>query len=405
MSIKKTIIDNWPLYFCVLFVQIGLGVVGPVLKDIQSYFALESVAKAGLVISSFGFARLICDLPSSFFVERLKPERIVVLATILVVVGSLSVAMASNFNFLLLGRVVAGGGSALSIVSASVLLNKNAHFQNRGSILGTYQAFFLVGTAIGPIFGGFTASVFSWRGAFFVSGFSAFLALLCSLVLVQRSTRRKMVPEKVDNNNTESLQISPKGTLWMNVIVANFMTFILFFAFEGFNSMIIPLYGSEVLGLEPRSVGIILSIIAITRFLVSFGGGVLSDKYGRGAIIIPCLLLCGLGMVCLQYAQTYYSFLFIAVIFAFGRMGNNLNVALIGDFTPKEKMTLMIGVNRFLADIGYTIGPIFLGMVVDKTGFNGVGITVGIIAWLAAIIAWRVIGLGMLTRGCNNITS
>ena len=179
------------------------------------------------------------------------------------------------------------------------------------------------------------------------------------------------------------------------IIAVNGLTFLLLFALEGFNSTIIPLYGANELNLQPAYLGDLLAWVAIIRLFASFYGGVLSDRHGRGTILIPTLLMSGIGATALMFAQNVYIFIVLVAFFAVGRMGNNLNLSLLADVTPPDKLGNMIGINRFIADIGLTLGPWLLALLLDKTDFVTVGLVVGSIACLMALLVWVFFGKGM----------
>lgn len=95
----------------VFFVQIGLGVVGPVLPEIKTHFSISMTA-AGLVMAVFGLARLLFDLPGGIIAQRLSSVKGTVIGAILVCAGSLCSALAPGYSSLVLGRFIAGMGSA-----------------------------------------------------------------------------------------------------------------------------------------------------------------------------------------------------------------------------------------------------------------------------------------------------
>jgi len=173
----------------------------------------------------------------------------------------------------------------------------------------------------------------------------------------------------------------------------NILTFLLLFALEGFNSTIIPLYGAQVLNLQPAYLGALLAWVAVIRLFASFYGGVLSDKYGRGAVLIPTLLISGIGAGALMLVQDRLTFVIIIVLFAVGRMGNNLNLSLLADVTPPDRLGSIIGINRFLADLGLVLGPWLLGILLDMFNFITVGIIVALASWLMALLVWLFFGI------------
>ena len=396
-GLAEDIKSSWGLFLALFLIHIGLGVAGPVLNDIKGHFDLASAAAVSLVFSAFGLARLICDLPGGYLIQRVKQEKILVLGAAILLAGSVLVTLASTYELLLAGRVVAGTGSSLLNISALSILNLKATASNRGRTLSMYAAFSLCGSALGPGLGGIAASFFGWRGSFGASAVAAFLALACVASYLASSSRAPRGSVSGHENKSDSHRSAgdvpaPARSFLVGAFTANFSTFVLLFALEGFNNTIIPLYGSTVLGLGPGILGFTLGVMAIARFAVSFCGGILSDRYGRTAILIPCLLLAGTGTVMLRFAHSFTVFFAVCIVFALGRMANNVNLALLGDVTPREKMGMMIGVNRFLADLGLTAGPWAMGMVADKWGFQAAGLAAGVAAWAMALLIWKVFG-------------
>lgn len=391
---------NRELYLALFLIHIGLGVAGPVLSEIKSYFQLESTARVSLVFSAFGLARLICDLPGSFLIQKVKHEALMVAGASLLVIGSVMVTMAPFYEALLAGRVIAGTGSSLINISALSLLNLQATTRNRGRTLSLYAAFSLCGMALGPGLGGVVASFIGWRGAFGASAIAAVLALACVAIYLAKSLNStgeniSAQDKAQDPDGAAGGSAAPPRSFMGRAMVANASTFVLLFALEGFNNTIIPLFGSSVLGLGPGILGFTLGFMALARFLVSFSGGILSDRYGRGVILIPCLFVAGTASIVLTLTRTFPVFFLVAVVFALGRMANNVNVALLGDVTPREKIGFMIGINRFLADLGLTTGPWIMGMVADRWGFETAGVVAGTAAWAMALLIWRVFGRGL----------
>lgn len=157
------------------------------------------------------------------------------------------------------------------------------------------------------------------------------------------------------------------------MVTVNLVTFIMLFALEGFENTIIPLYGSLLLGLSPDLLGIILALGVIVRFAASLAGGVLSDRYGRLRVLVPCLVIGGLGILAVLLSFNWWLFLAAVMFFSMGRTGNNVPLALLVDLTPPDKVAWMTALNRFVADCGLAIGPLVLGHMADRWGFNAAG--------------------------------
>lgn len=380
----------------IFFMQIGLGVMGPILPDIKSYFHIN-MATAGLVVSAFGLARLIFDLPGGVVAQKMHPALGTAIGTILVTIGHFCSALATEFTGLVTGRFIAGTGSAIANVVVLTHLSKESDYSNRGKILGIFQGFFLGGIGIGPAMGGLIGSRWGWRGAFY---FCAITALLAWMAILGRlfsggwrekdGVRAEKKAQALKARTSSGFNTGVTKKSLPATITVNFFTFIMLFALEGFNNTMIPLYGSLVLKLSPENLGVIISCGVVVRFLVSLGGGILSDKYGRLTVLIPCLFMAGIGILAIYLAFNFYSFLAAVLLFAIGRMGNNLPLTLLGDITPPGKLAWMTALNRFIADCGLAIGPWVLGSLADRWGFTAAGIFTITLTWGITLVLWLV---------------
>ncbi|MFZ5633537.1 MAG: MFS transporter [Bacillota bacterium] len=378
-------------FLAVFFVQIGLGVVGPVLPDIKSYFSINMTA-AGLVMAAFGLARLIFDLPGGVIAQRLHSVTGTAIGVTLVSAGSLCSALATGYPMLVLGRFIAGMGSATTNVVVLTHLNRHSDYSNRGKVLGIFQGFFLGGIGIGPAVGGMIGARWGWRVTFIFCAVTALVALAAVLAALLDPGRRAGIKAAGPaEKQSAGSRAGEEGKLNIPAIVTvNLVTFIMLFAMEGFNNTIIPLYGSMVLGLQPDLLGLIITLGVFMRFLVSLAGGILSDRYGRITVLVPCLATAGVGIVVMYFAVNYWIFLIAVLVFAIGRMGNNLPLTLLGDLTPAARMGWMTALNRFIADGGLALGPLVLGLVADRWGFTAAGSFTITLTWLVTLILWLV---------------
>lgn len=388
----------------VFFVQIGLGIVGPVLPDIKSYFQVN-MAATGLVMSSYGLARVIFDLPGGYVAQKLPTAAGMALGIALSVGGALCSAAAPGFSILILGSFIAGMGSAFVNVVILTLLTKETNQSNRGKVLGIHLSFFLAGVSVGPVLGGFLGARWGWRAAFLCSALAslAALAVIAAQILRDRRARQEPGAGRAEPSEADGEQVGGGPRRDMPAVIAvNLVTFVLLFALEGFNNTIIPLYGSLKLGFSPDLLGIILALGVVMRFVVGLGGGMLSDRYGRVKVLIPCLLTAGAGVMVMFFSVNWWVFLLSVLIFSIGRMGNNIPLALLGDMTPPGRIGWMTALNRFIADTGLALGPIVLGTIADRRGFVAAGLFTIAVSWMATLILWFVFRKrGNIIRDCE----
>jgi predicted MFS family arabinose efflux permease len=90
------------------------------------------------------------------------------------------------------------------------------------------------------------------------------------------------------------------------------------------------------------------------------------------------------------FASNAWTFLIAVVIFAVGRIGNNIPLALLGDLMPSDKIAWMTALNRFIADCGLALGPLVLGLITDSWGFPVAGGGALVVTLLTTCSLWLV---------------
>lgn len=155
--------------------------LGSSLKDIQWVITCYSLVIAALTI----FGGRLGDLFGA--------KKMFILGAIIFGIGSALTAFASNISFLLGGwSIVEGIGAALMIPASSSLIVANFAPQDRGKAFGIYGASAGIGSAIGPILGGFLTTNFSWRWAFGINVFVVLILVLASRIVKESE---KIKPE------------------------------------------------------------------------------------------------------------------------------------------------------------------------------------------------------------------
>ena len=149
----------------ILVNQMGFGLVTPVLPAYARSFGLDA-ASVGLVISIYGFARFLANVPAGQAAERIGRRPVLIIGTIITSVASALIATAGSLPFLLFYRLLTGLGAATVLTGGQIMVGDIATPERRGRMMSTYQGFFLVGVGLGPTPGGILADAFGVRAPF-----------------------------------------------------------------------------------------------------------------------------------------------------------------------------------------------------------------------------------------------
>jgi len=147
--------------------MMGMGLVSPILPQYARSFGV-SIPMVGFLITAFGFACIVMDIPAGRLADRLGRRPVLMAGPVLVIIGSIGCGFAGSFGQLVAFRFIQGVGSAVFTTSAMVMAIDISTPANRGQMMSFYQGSLLLGAGMGPIIGGYAAEYFGLRAPFFV---------------------------------------------------------------------------------------------------------------------------------------------------------------------------------------------------------------------------------------------
>lgn len=360
------------------------NILTPLLPDIRNDFAV-SITTAGLIVGSYGLARLAVDLPAGFLADRVGHRRLAVIALVVLLASSVIGLLAPSVEILILSRL--GSGFAVGILATVILtaLSSTASDANRGKVMSLFHVANNTGIALYPMVGGLLGVAFGWRATFVVTAVLTVIAALLLLPLL----RRIRIPTKRGGASTQApdprvlygrqRRIAVAAT---NVgVVANMIHR------HGFRNTILPLYAATALGLGGISIATAIALMSITGLLVATPGGMLGDRIGRRRVISAGLTAVAVGDLVFLLTGDLLSFLVAAAIIGLGDFFTSSQTALLSEIVPPGERTQVLSGYRFSADLGALIGPVVLAFVMDVTDARVAIIVAAAVLLTAAVLA------------------
>lgn len=353
-------------------VLMGMSIMVPVLPLYAQSFGVSS-ALVGLVIASFGLARICTDIPSGRWSDKFGRRPLLIVGVAVFAVASLLCGLATDFWMLILFRFVQGIGSAIYSTTAMTVLSDISTPEDRGRVMSLYQGTMVFGSGVGPTIGGFVAEGFGMNSPFYLTALMGLVATFWALL---------RVPETRNVGGAAPLPAGPAGDgrppggvriLLSNVnfLLIGLIGFSIHFTHTGSRQTIIPLLGYNELGLREVQIGITLSVVSIIDFLVIFFAGVASDRFGRKALIIPGGAATAISLIMFAHGDSYAVYLFSAGVFGIARgLTGSAPMAYAADIGGRGNQAMVAGVYRTLCDIGMMLGPIVLGYIADHANYG-----------------------------------
>lgn len=344
-------------------------------------------------------------------------KRILVVGIVTFTAASLACGLAPGVGALIGGRVAQGIAGAVMIPGALALISTFVGTAQRGRAIGTWSAFTVLATALGPLLGGLLAGAHLWRGVFFINVPLAAIALVvlrrhvptdptprhrarvdwwgalcigvglgglthglirCSqhgsddravsvtllvgvlalvgFVVLQRHVRQPLLPLAVFRSRT--------------LRVASLLSVLFYVALHGF-LFFLPLNLIQVQHYDPAQAGLTQLPLMTLVVLLSRFAGTLMDRHGPRLPLVIGMALAGGGFWVLatagvtagarEFAHTFLPGLLL-VGTGLGLSAAPLSTMVVGA-VPPEHVGLASGINSTLSRLAAVLAIAFLGPV------------------------------------------
>ena len=155
------------LFVGVLMGALDLAIIGPALPAIQADLGVDTRALAW-IFNIYVLFQLVGAPLMAKLSDRFGRRAIYVLNLALFGIGSLTLAVTTSFEVLLVGRAIQGLGAGGIFPVASAVIGDRFPPEKRGSTLGLLGAVFGIAFLVGPILGGILLR-FSWHWLFLIN--------------------------------------------------------------------------------------------------------------------------------------------------------------------------------------------------------------------------------------------
>jgi MFS family permease len=316
----------------------------------------------GLVSAGAGIGALLSDIPSGMLVRRLGHKGAMLLGVGCTALSTVAVFWAASVPEVVAYRLLTGFGQSLYSVARHAYIAGAVRISGRGRAISLLGGLFRIGRFAGPMIGGTIAKAYGLRLPFLIVG-TAYAAAFLVLAAFVRATRETL----------HAAPASPGGGHLLSTVRAQMGVLASAGAGQFFAQMIragrtiiIPLYASDVIGLDVQAIGLILSFASAVDMSLFYPAGLIMDRLGRKYAIVPSFVIQALGMSLVALASSFGGLLFAASLIGFGNGFSAGSMMTLGaDLAPRETRGEFLGVWRLIGDAGTSGGPLVVGGVAD----------------------------------------
>jgi MFS transporter, DHA1 family, multidrug resistance protein len=357
----------------VIFVsQLGFGAVIPVAPLFAQTFGVSQTA-IGMTIAVYGLARFLVSVPTGQLSDRVGRRSALVIGEAVIMLGNLLCGLAGSYEEFLIYRFVAGAGASMVVTAGQVILADISTPANRGRVMGTYQSMFLFGVGFGPLPGGVLAERLGLSAPFFAFAALGGAAAIVAFLKVPETKPSREAREA--RGQARAAMAFPLAHQFRTVfshagfVLVSLVTFVQFFSRTGGIFAVVPLLAVSKLGLGADQIGTGLTLVSLVNVGMVYLAGVLVDRYGRKAVIVPSTLLTGSSFVLLALAPSYGWFVASLAVWGMAAgISSPAPVAYAADLAPKGMNAIAMSSYRMVSELGYVVGPMTMGWLADLWG-------------------------------------
>lgn len=329
----------------------------------------------GLISAISPFAGIVFSFPIGLLADRLGKKRLLLVSAAIFLTAPLFYLFVGNPWWLIPIRFFHGTSTAiLGPVSSALILS--AYKESKGEKLGIYSSATLVGRSLAPVLGGSVISLFfflpggwNFRLVYAVAFLLSVPVFVIACLLPRDQAGDSGVKKVTLADFGESLLAFVRNRRLLGTSLVEMAAYFTYGAFETY----LPLY-FQAKGLPPYQIGFIFSlqILAIALSKPLFGR--LSDRIDRRLQILAGIIVLGGAFALIPFSSGIIAATVIGIVFGLGLSFSTVATSTYAsDVTAEEHLGASMGALSSIMDIGQSVGPFVIGVVMQastmKVGF------------------------------------
>ena len=357
----------WAFYVPSALIAVAYSILTPILPlyagNLTSAYVL-----IGIVLAAEAIGTVTGDLPASWVIRYIGMKRTMLLGITIAFVPMLALFFVDQIALATVLLFVSGIGHALYNISRHAYITIVAHAGIRGRTIGLLGGVFRIGKFIGPLLGGWVGGTFGLRYAFIAFGILAALTLVFVYVFLRANRVNTAAKPEHTQRHLIGEVLKQRGHVLATAGTGQILAQLTRVGWR----VLIPLYASNMLGLDVQTIGLIVGAGAAFDMLFFYVSGILMDRFGRKWAIVPSFVMQGIGVALILVVSDAWSLGGVAMFIGFANgLSSGTMMTLGSDFAPPTMRGEFLSMWRLIGDMGMVGGPIVVGTVAQVLVLQG----------------------------------
>jgi len=442
--------DNRILFLLFVGVFMGsldIGIVGPALPSIQTYFVVNERVLSWVFTIYILFFMIGTPLMAKLS-DIYGRKSIYILDIFLFALGSLITITSFSFEMLLLGRAVQGIGAGGIFPVANAFIGDIFAPDKRGGALGILSSVWGLSSVLGPVLGGLLLN-YSWQLLFIINLPIAAAVLIGSVYILPKSEKNRNIifdwygiiilgimvislAYGLNQINTNNFLVSISSLAVWPFLVISFLLLPILWRVEQLatdpliqvelfknrevklistisigtglvqaSTVFVPAFVIVALSFSTANASLMLMPIVLTMALGAPIIGKLLDKFGSRDIMVTGAFSIVIGLFIMgMFPKSFYLFILAGVLIGVGMstaIGSPPRYIMLIESPPKERASGQALIN-IITSVGQLMGGALIGAVIGSYagkigGYQLAYISIGFVA-----IAMTILAIGLKSK-------
>jgi MFS family permease len=389
--VKLGLKENWKQFTILVIVNAFVGGMIGMERTILPQFAelkFGVASKTALLsfITAFGITKAIANYFTGKLANKFGRKNLLLFGWFLAIPIPFILIYAPSWSWVIVANVLLGISQGLTWSSTVVMKIDLVGEKDRGFAMGLneFAGYFAVG--IIAFFSGYVANNYGVTPyPFYIGVFISLTGFVITALWVKDT--RVFVQKESATDNTKQLNNVFLETTFRNKTLSSVTQ----------AGLVNNLNDGMIWGLLPivlftlhydnATIGLITAIYPTVWGIGQLFTGKMSDHYSKKAMLFWGMLLQGVAILLMPYANTVYLFIVISVVLGLGTaLVYPTFLTTIAQATSPKQRAESIGTFRLWRDLGYAFGAIISGVTADLFGIQYAIILIGSLTIISSII-------------------
>jgi MFS family permease len=338
----------------------------PQIAEVEFHIAAKTAILSFIIV--FGIVKAFTNYFTGAFANKFGRKNLLITGWIFGLPVPFILMFAQDWNWIIAANVLLGINQGLAWSSTVVMKIDLVGEKNRGLAMGLNEfAGYIAVAAVGFLTGSIAGNYGLRPYPFYIGIVLAFSGLLLTIFFV-RDTRAHVNKES-ETNHIPPLKNNFLDTTFYNRNLSSVTQAGLINNLnDGMVWGILPILLAEK-NFSLEEIGAIIAIYPAVWGIGQIFTGKMSDFFCKKSLLFWGMLLQGIALFALFFANSFFSFVLISVILGWGTaMVYPTFLASVAENTNPKDRAGSLGVFRFWRDMGYAIGAIITGVIADLAG-------------------------------------